>query len=216
MLELEDRHPIINTLLHLTWHPKGICETERFWLEQHRKKVKGYEETPGHDEPHILRGSMNAWQKCVRNHTNCVDLWKLGHSSRHQGLGKIECVFGIMRWCLSTPGSSKYILPVAESIAVIPVSPYVYILIFRWYMPYCVIANLVTVTKMNMIDEMPCGCGTLWTTGVRIWHQVSCRACAKVAAVLSVSRGLVLRSQLLSISPADLRWSPSASTIWLF
>jgi len=37
-------------------------------------------------------------------------------------------------------------------------------------MPYYDVANLVTVTKTNMIDEMPCGYGTLRTTGVRIQH----------------------------------------------
>jgi len=57
--------------------------------------------------------------------------------------------------------------------------------------PYHNVANLVTVTKMNMIDEMPSGYGTLRTTAVRIWHPVSCRAAQ--------------RSQLLSKSPADLR-----------
>jgi len=46
------------------------------------------------------------------------------HTSK---LGKIECVFRIMRWCLSTPVSPTYILPLAESISVIPVSPNVYI-----------------------------------------------------------------------------------------
>jgi len=45
---------------------------------------------------------------------------------RTSNLGKIECVFRIMR-CLFTPGSPKYILPVAESISVIHVSPNVYI-----------------------------------------------------------------------------------------
>jgi len=42
-------------------------------------------------------------------------------------LGKIVCVFRIMRWYLSTPGSPKYLLPVHESIAIVPVSPNVYI-----------------------------------------------------------------------------------------
>jgi hypothetical protein len=54
-------------------------------------------------------------------------------------------------------------------------------------MPYYAVANLVTVTKTIMIDEMPCGYGTLRTTGVRIWHQVSHRACAEVSAALEVS-----------------------------
>jgi len=54
-------------------------------------------------------------------------------------------------------------------------------------MPYYDVANLVTVTKTNMIDEMPCGYRTLRTTGVRIWHQVSRRACAEVSAALEFS-----------------------------
>jgi hypothetical protein len=43
-------------------------------------------------------------------------------------------------------------------------------------MPYYDVANLVTVTKMNMIYEMARGYGTIRTAAVRIWHQVSCRA----------------------------------------
>jgi hypothetical protein len=55
-------------------------------------------------------------------------------------------------------------------------------------MPYYAVANLLTVTKTIMIDEMPCGYGILRTTGVRIWHHVSRRACAEVVAALEVSR----------------------------
>ena len=43
-------------------------------------------------------------------------------------------------------------------------------------MPYYEVANLVTVTKTNMIDEMPCAYGTLRTTALTIRHQVSRRA----------------------------------------
>jgi hypothetical protein len=64
-------------------------------------------------------------------------------------------------------------------------------------MPYYAVANLVTVTKTNMIDEMPCAYGTLRTTGVRILHPVSHRACAEVSAALEVSRRPVQRSQHL-------------------
>jgi len=64
-------------------------------------------------------------------------------------------------------------------------------------MPYYVVANLVTVTKTNMIDEMPCGYGTLRTTSVRIRHQVSFRACTEVSAALEVSRRPAQRSQHL-------------------
>ena len=127
MVELECRQPIIYTLPHLTWHPKGIHEKERFWLKERWWTVRRYEGIPGHDEPHILRVSMNAGPKCVRKHPDCVDLCQLSKSALVQELGKIECVFRIMRCCLSTAGSSKYILPVAESITVIPVKPYIYI-----------------------------------------------------------------------------------------
>jgi len=48
-----------------------------------------------------------------------------------------------------------------------------------------------------MIDEMPCGYGTVRTTGVRIRNQVSCRACAEVKAALEVSRRAAQRSQPL-------------------
>ena len=74
MVELEGRQPIINTLPHLAKHPKRILEKEPFWLEERRKRVRGYDGIPGHDEPHQLRGSINAWQECMRNHTNYVDL----------------------------------------------------------------------------------------------------------------------------------------------
>jgi len=75
-----------------------------------------------------LSESIKARQQCVRNCTNCVNLWKLSKCARDQELGKRECVFSIMRWCLSTPGSPIYILPVIECILVIPISLYVYIL----------------------------------------------------------------------------------------
>ena len=64
-------------------------------------------------------------------------------------------------------------------------------------MPYYDVANLVTITKTNMIDEMPCGYGTLRTTGVGIRHQVSRRACAEVSAALEVSSRPAQRSQLI-------------------
>jgi len=83
-------------------------------------------------------------------------------------------------------------------------------------MPYYDVPNLVTVAKTNMTDKMPCGCGTLRTTGVRIWHQVSCRACAEVSAALEVSCGPVLRSQLLLKSPTDLRRGLKSSKIGIF
>jgi len=46
----------------------------------------------------------------VRNHTNCVDLWKLGMRVWDQEMGKIDCVFRMMRWCLYTPCGSVHLL----------------------------------------------------------------------------------------------------------
>jgi hypothetical protein len=51
-VELEGRQPIINTPPHLTWYPKGNHRKERFYLMECRKRVRGYEGIPGHDEPH--------------------------------------------------------------------------------------------------------------------------------------------------------------------
>jgi hypothetical protein len=65
-VDVEARQHILITRPHLVWHLKGILEIERFRLEEHRKRVKGYERIPGHDKPHKLRGSMNARQECVR------------------------------------------------------------------------------------------------------------------------------------------------------
>ena len=48
-----------------------------------------------------------------------------------------------------------------------------------------------------MIDEMTCGYGTVRTTGVRIRHQVSRRACTEVLAAFEVSRRPAQRSQQL-------------------
>jgi len=52
-------------------------------------------------------------------------------------------------------------------------------------MRYYDVVKFVTVLKMNMIDGMACGYGTLRTTAERIWYQISRRP--------------VQRSQLLQI-----------------
>jgi len=57
----------------------------------------------------------------------------------------------------------------------------IYIEILEWCMPYDEVTNLVTVTKTNMIDDMPCAYGTLRTTALRIRHQISRRAALDVS-----------------------------------
>jgi hypothetical protein len=54
-LELECRQPIINTPLHLPWHPKGIGKQERLWLEECRQMVRACQVFPA-----------------IMNHTNSV------------------------------------------------------------------------------------------------------------------------------------------------
>jgi len=57
-------------------------------------------------------------------------------------------------------------------------------------MSYYDVANLVTFTKMNIIDEMRCAYRTFWTTNERILQPVPCWA--------------VQGSQLRLMSPTDL------------
>lgn len=45
LVELEAREPIIKILPHFLQHPKEICEKERFWLEEHRKRVRRHDTT---------------------------------------------------------------------------------------------------------------------------------------------------------------------------
>jgi len=51
---------------HLSWHPTGICEEERFWLEERRKSVRGNDRVPGREEPPKLRGSTKSRKEPVR------------------------------------------------------------------------------------------------------------------------------------------------------
>jgi len=135
--------------------------------------VRGYERIPGHDKLHKMGGSMNTWEECVRPRAGKDQVW---------------ISYNVMMSIY--PGSPKYILPVAGSISVVPVSVCLYIEKLRYYIPHHYVGNVVTVTKTSMIHELPCGCGTLRTTTVRIWHQVSHRAAQS--------------SRLLSMSPAEL------------
>jgi len=92
---------------------------------------------------------------------------------------------------------------------------YIYSHLDRESMPHYNVPNLLTVTKMNMIDRMPCSYGTLRTTTVRIWYQVSHRGCTGESATLEVSRTPALWSQLLLKSPAHLRQGLSICKIGL-
>jgi len=70
-------------------------------------------------------------------------------------------------------------------------------------MPYYDVANLVTVTKMNMIRR-----NALWLCKNHCCENTASRlpqSWAAVSAALEVSHRAAQRSQLLSKSPTDLR-----------
>jgi hypothetical protein len=77
-------------------------------------------------------------------------------------------------------------------------------------MPYYDVANLVTVTKTNMIDEMPCGYGTLRTTGVRMRNQVTHRP-AKRSPQLQNLNILIVKSCSILNAPPSLQVLSGAS-----
>jgi len=104
-VELEGRQPTIHTPQHLAFIRQSRSGS--------RSVGRGWEDMKGYP--------------AMMNQTNWMDLWKLGKGVWDQDLGKKQCEFHIMWWCLSTPVSPKYIVAVAESVSVIPVSPYVYI-----------------------------------------------------------------------------------------
>jgi hypothetical protein len=133
---------------------------------------------PSHDKPHVLPGSSNARQECmsprVGKDTVCISYNEM--MSIYPGVSKIYTACGCVHLlypCIVACVSKEKLR----------LSNYV--------------ANLMTVTKTNMINEMPCGYGTLITTCVGIWRQVFSGACAEVSPSLKVSCRPAQRSQQL-------------------
>jgi len=112
-MELDGREPTINAALQLSRHPNVTHEKEQFWLEARRNYARRYDTTPRWRSAQLC-GSSKAWTERVRP--------KVGHDR--------VCIFIVYsdgmerRWCLSTPGSAKYMLPVTLSTSVTPASPY--------------------------------------------------------------------------------------------
>jgi len=71
------------------------------------------------------------------------------------------------------------------------------------------------LTKTSMIQKMPGWEGTLWSTVVRLQHQVSCRAAERSQLLSTTPAELHQRFDLLSKSPADLCICLTRSYIWL-
>jgi hypothetical protein len=168
----------------------------------------------GHDEPHKMRWSINAWQECRRNHRNCMDLHTLGKGWWDQVLENKQCDNSMMFMYLEI--SQLDALCYWIHFHHLCLSVCINIERFKYCVASCYVENLETATKTNMINKIPRGCGTLQTTTGTIWHQVSSRACTEVSAAHKVSCSPVLRFQLLSNSPEDLRGDPYSSKMWVF
>jgi hypothetical protein len=90
------------------------------------------------------------------------------------------------------------------------ISEYIDIERLRTYMPYYDVANLVTVAKTNMIDEMPCGYGTLRYTGVRIRYKVSRRSAQRSPQLKNLTI-LIAKSRSVVNAPPSLQVLSGAS-----
>jgi hypothetical protein len=81
----------------------------------------------------------------------------------------------------------------------------------KYCIPYYVVVNLVTVTKMNTIKQ-----NALWLYNNHCSENTASsltQSCAAVSATPKASHRAAQRSQLLSKSPADLRRGLSSSKI---
>jgi len=104
----EGQWPTGNTLLYCLQNRRRICKSELFWHVQYRWRVKSYSLIQSHNEQHKFHGFIH-----------------LKNSKYNQALGKTVCVFcWTVRWWQSTLCSPKSILPVAQSIPDISVSPF--------------------------------------------------------------------------------------------
>ena len=96
--ELEGRGPSINISPHLSRHPNGIREAERFLLEERRKKVRRYNTTQPWESAQLPRSTKSRKERVKTT----------------VGRDRV-CTFVVwqdemkMRWCLSTPGRSFHL-----------------------------------------------------------------------------------------------------------
>jgi len=196
-VELDGRLPIINIPLLLAWFRSEFMRK----IGSSCKSIEqGWEDMNGYP--------------VMMNHTHCVDLWTLGKSV--WGSAQTKWIYDAWQECMRPRAGKDWVgisynerMPIYPGVSKIHIacrwvhlrypciSKCIYIERLRKYMPYYDVANLVTVIKTNMIDEMPCGCETLRTTGERIQHKVACRARTEVSAAFEVSCRPAQRSQLL-------------------
>jgi len=157
----------------------------------------------------------------MMNHTNCMDLWMVGKSA--WGLTPIAWIYEARQECMRpSAGQDRLCILYNEMMSIYPgvsetysacrcvhlryscISVCIYIERLRLSMPYYDVANLVTVTKTNMTDEMPSAYGTLRTTGVRIRHQVSRRPAQRSQQLHNLTIRIV-KSRIILNAPPSLQ-----------
>jgi len=165
-----------STLHHISHDIRWECLRKSGWG---LKRVRGYERIPHHDEQLQLRGSMNALQEWVKNHTKCVNPSMLSRSVRRRAGNDRVCIWYNVMLSIYPKVSQIYTLCCWLCCHCIPVCQHMER--HRWYMPSSDVTYLETVRKMQMIHLMPCGCGIVWTSTVRICLQVLCGGCSEVS-----------------------------------
>ena len=85
---------------------------------------------------------------------NCVDLRNRGKSDWDQKMGKIQCVFRIMRWCLSTPGPALQSLRIMWWCLSTPVCIAIpsYIEMMSFYSGVCIAIPMQACTEWTHSD----------------------------------------------------------------
>jgi len=142
----------------------GSRSVERWW-----KDIKGY--------------------LAVRNYTQSVDLWKLGQSAWHQELGKIYCVFWMMRWCPYTPQCSVHLCYAMISVRV----------------PLC--GSLwLHFPHISVCPPPVSPCETKWHR----W-EMDC-----LATMVSKCISKFSQSGSPGAPPSALVWSAARSTVWVY
>jgi len=109
-MEREGREPTINTSPRLSRDLKGIHEKVRFKFEERKNRVRSCDTT------------RRWWSHTIA--------WIHDIASETKKLGMRDCIFMAwqdkmqMRWCLSTPGTAGYILPITIPTSITPESQY--------------------------------------------------------------------------------------------
>ena len=187
---------LFNTPPHLAWSHKGMYQKVDFKVKQRKTRVGGNASIPGQHESHTFCGSLYTWQECViiNKFYGCTGARQ---NFMGQAAGKPRLYITCNARMSIYPGVSQIYITCRWVYLCYPcISIWIYVDRHKQYMPYYDVVKFVSVTMTNMINGLASCYGTLRTTGARIWHQVSSRACA---AAFELSHSPALGSQKLKL-----------------